>query len=120
MKAQDNTREKDLRIIDESFGLPSAVMAFLNLIGYATMALPFTSIVGALFLGMWGVNELRDFLAVQLTFGAAALPVVTNGIKIVMVLIAARSAFVALTILPPFLPEFIECVREGLRKDMGL
>jgi hypothetical protein len=120
MKLHDNQHDKNLSIIDARFGLPPAVAAIINLIGYATMALPFATIVGTLFLAMWGVNELRDFLAAHLTVGAAALPVLTNGIKLVMVLIAARSIFVALTILPPFLPDLIESVREGLRKELGL
>jgi hypothetical protein len=120
MKLHDNQHDKNLSLIDERFGFPPAVAAIINLIGYTTMALPFAVIVGSLLAGMWGVNELRDFLAAHLTVGAAALPVFIKGIKLVMVLIAARSIFVAVTLLPPFLPDFIESVREGLRKELGL
>jgi hypothetical protein len=113
--------EHDYRIIDESFGFPSALMNVLNFFGYVTMALPFGIIVGTLFLGMWGVNVLIDCLASTLSIGAAAVfPFVGQGLKLILVLIAARSMFLTVTLYPPYLPVLIEYAREQLRKDLGL
>jgi uncharacterized membrane protein len=117
MKVKD---KRDFRIIDESFGVPSALMAMLNLIGYATMALPFLAIVSFLFLEMWAVNTLRDFIATEFVTVATIVPIVATVLKLTMVLVAARSMFLTMTVLPPFLPEFIELIRKELRKDLGL
>lgn len=118
MEPQDNKR--DLRIIDESFDLPQAVAAIVNLIGYTTMALPFAATLIGLFLGMWGVNQLSDGAAVLLPGWTTMLVVVGNGIKLLLVLMAARSVYLTLTILPPFLPDFIEVVRRDFRKEFDL
>ena len=116
-------KEKDMhdfRIIDESFGFPDIVMVVLNLIGYTTMALPFAAIVGFLFLEMWIVNTLGDLIAADFVTVATVVPIVATALKVTMVLVAARSIFLAMTVLPPFLPEFIELVRKELRKDLDL
>lgn len=118
MKPQDDNR--DLRIIDESFDLPQAAAAILNLIGYTTMALPFAAILVGLFLGMWGVNQLSDAVAVCIPGWTTLLVMVSNGIKLLLVLMAARSVYLTLTVLPPLLPDFIEFVRREFRKEFEL
>lgn len=119
MESQKSKRT--LKIIDESFNLPQAAAAILNLIGYVTMTVPFATILIGLFLGMWGVNRLSDVMAAILPgWMALVVVVVANGVKLLMVLIAARTVFLTLTVLPPFLPDFIELVRREFRKDFDL
>ncbi len=108
------------RIIDENFGFPPTVMDVLNLIGYATMALPFAAIVGFLLLGIWSVNVLRDFFVANFVTIATTVPMIATALKLVMALAGARSIFLGITILPPCLPEFIERVRKELRKDLDM
>lgn len=112
--------EDDFRIIDESFDLPAFVANVVNFFGYVTMALPFALIVGALLMNIWAVNVLIDFLAATLSIGASILPVIGIALKLVMVLVAARSMYLTITVLPPFLPVWIDHVRKGLRKDLDL
>ncbi|MBN3760788.1 hypothetical protein [Burkholderia sp. Ac-20365] len=118
MKAKDNKR--DLKIIDDSFDLPEVVAALINLVGYVTMALPFATVLIALFLGMWGADEVGDAIAAALPDWRAVATGVVTGVKLLVVLMAARTIFVTLTALPPFLPEFIEIIRRELRKDFDL
>jgi hypothetical protein len=118
MKPQD--KRPDLRIIDESFNLSEAVAAIVNLFGYVTMALPFATILISLFLGMWGVTRLSDAMAVMLPGLPTVIAVVANGIKLLLMLMAARTIFLTLTALPPFLPDYIEFVRRELRKEFDL
>jgi hypothetical protein len=110
----------DFRIIDESFGLPTSLANILNLIGYVTMAFPFALIIGSLFLEIWAVNVLVDFLAAVLSAGAIVLPVVGAAFKLVFGLVAARSMYLTITVLPPFVPVFIDHVRTELRRDLDL
>lgn len=118
MEPQNSKR--DLRIIDGSFNLPQAVAAIVNLVGYITMALPFATILICLFLGMWGVNQLGDAMAVLLPGWTALQAVVVTGIKLLLVLMAARTIFVTVTVIPPFLPDYVELVRRDLHKEFDL
>jgi hypothetical protein len=118
MKPTDNKR--DLKIIDDSFDLPEAVAALINLVGYVTMALPFATILIGLFLGMWGVDQVGHAIAVALPDWQPVTAGVVTGVKLLVVLMAARTIFVTLTALPPFLPDLIEIIRRVLRKDFDL
>jgi hypothetical protein len=84
------------------------------------MAFPFALIIGVLFLEIWAVNVLMDFLAAILWEGGTVLPVVGAALKLVFGLVAARSMYLTITVLPPFLPVLIDHVRTELRKDLDL
>jgi hypothetical protein len=118
MEPQNDKR--DLRIIDDSFNLPQAVAAILNIVGYRTMALPFATILFGLFLGMWGVNELRDTLTGCVPGCVAFIATVANGFKLLLILIVARSIFLTVTVVPFLLSDLMEVVRREFRKDFGL
>jgi hypothetical protein len=118
MEPQNNKR--DLRIIDDSFNLPQAVAAILNIVCYTTMALPFATILFGLFLGMWSVNHLSDTLTTCLPGWAALVASVANGVKLLLLLIAARSIYLTVTIVPFMLPDIIEYVRREFRKEFDL
>jgi hypothetical protein len=115
VKSKD--KKRDLKIIDDSFDLPEVIAAMINLVGYVTMALPFAAILIGLFLSMWGVDQVGDAIAVALPDWHTVTDGVATGVKLLVVLMAARTIFVTLTTLPPFLPDFIEIVRRELRKD---
>jgi hypothetical protein len=118
MEPQNNKR--DLRIIDDSFNLPQAVAAILNMVGYTTMALPFATILFGLFLGMWSVNYLSDTLTTCLPGWATLVASVANGVKLLLLLIATRSIYLTVTVVPFMLPDIIEHVRREFRKEFDL
>jgi uncharacterized membrane protein len=117
---EPSNNKPDLRIIDDSFNLPQAVAAILNFIGYTTMALPFATILFGLFLGMWGVSELRDTLTGCLVGWTALLATVANCVKLLLILIAARSIYLTVTVVPYLLPDILDYVRREFRKDFDL
>jgi hypothetical protein len=118
MEPQNNKR--DLRIIDDSFNLPQAVAAILNMVGYTTMALPFATILFGLFLGMWGVNHLSDAATVYLPSWVSLVTLAANGLKLLFVLVAARLMFLTVTVVPFLLPDILEVARREFRKDFDL
>jgi hypothetical protein len=90
---------------DDRIPLPPAAWAAINVIALLMICLPFFIIVGGLAAGLWFANVMREIFEIHVAYGSLFPAILTNSLKLLMVVVTGRVAFVLVYCIPYLIRE---------------
>lgn len=100
---------------DDRLPIPPAAWAAINLVALLVIAIPFVFIVGMLAASLWFANEMRETLELHVAHGAPFSMIAINALKLAMVTVAGRMAYIVVSCVPYIIREGRHGLHDYLR-----